>query len=120
MPASIHNSRQLVLTLVREKLFSVARNSLIILTPVFWVAGFYGAFYHANVVILNHRVHDLRSFVYCLFVAPFMALLCGFLFWCFIIAPLQLLDWLIGELSDLLYRVRRTAFSRPAKDLTKR
>jgi hypothetical protein len=120
MFADIQGFRQLGGGVIRGKLFRVARSSLIILTPVICVAGFYGAFYGANVVILNHRIHDARSFVYCLLVGPVAALICGFMIWLCFVVPLQLTGWFLGEIFDLLDRLRRAAFSHRAKDPTRR
>jgi hypothetical protein len=122
MPEMLYSSRKPMVQAIRQKMFRVAIHSLVIVTPIIWVAGFCGAFYGTNAVILDHRIHDVRSFVYCLLVGPILALFIGFAFWLLILVPFQLLDWFIGEVSDLLCRLRRAGLRRGAhtEDLTRR
>jgi hypothetical protein len=94
----------------RNILFRVARNSLILVTPLIWVFGVYGAFFHGKVTIMNHRIHDTPSFIYCLLVSPFAAVLCGFAVWILFIAPFQLLFWLLDRGSDAVSAARESVF----------
>jgi len=94
----------------RNILFRVARNSLFVLTPLIWLAGVYGAFFHGNVVIMNRRIDDVPSFVFCVLVAPLEAVVCGFVIWLLFIGPFQLMFWIWDRSVDLLGRLFRLLF----------
>lgn len=91
-------------------LLRVARNSLIILTPVIWVAGISGAFFHVNVTILNHPINDMPSFIYCILAGPFAAVVTGFAIWILFIAPFQFLFWLWNRAIAAMTAARYSLF----------
>ena len=96
----------------RNVLFRVARNSLFIGTPLIWLMGVHGAFFDGNFTIMNHRIDDAPSFLFCIAISPIAAVLSGVLLWMLFIAPLRLILWLVGRVCDAARTAHDSLFPR--------